>query len=80
MKSIFEIPDEHRISQVIEQNTYLINGELKHWSGNRANVYSPIYTTNTEGKLAPTFLGKIPDLGENEALQALKDKMEGKGN
>ena len=74
MKSIFtnhNIPDTYKIKKTYIQDRYLVNGELKEWKGDTASVFSPIYTKNSEGKLAPTFLGKIPDLGEKEALNAL---------
>ncbi len=71
MKSILEVPEKYRFSQVLEQNTYLINGKLKYWPGHRTNVYSPIYLENSQGKLAPTLLGTIPSLTEKEALEAL---------
>lgn len=74
MKNIFannNIPENYKIKQPYHQDTYLVNGELKQWTGNTSSVFSPIYTANSEGKLQPTFLGNIPDLGENEALEAL---------
>lgn len=71
MKSILEVPEKYRFTQVLEQNTYLINGELKHWHGERTNIYSPIYQKNKEGKLGPTLLGSIPSLTEKEALESL---------
>jgi glyceraldehyde-3-phosphate dehydrogenase (NADP+) len=75
LKNIFtnsNIPADYKIEEVYHQETYLVNGELKQWNGNNAKVYSPIYTENSEGKLAPTFLGTIPDLSEKEALEALE--------
>jgi glyceraldehyde-3-phosphate dehydrogenase (NADP+) len=72
MKLNFEVPEKHRISQVIEQNTYLINGELKEWKGSKTSVFSPIYQKNKEGELQPTLLGIIPDLTEKEALESLE--------
>ena len=74
MKNIFtnnNIPDSCKIQKPYSQDTFLVNGELREWKGNTSNVYSPIYTENSEGKLAPTFLGNIPDLGELEAFEAL---------
>ncbi len=74
MKNIFannNIPEIYKIKEPYIQDTFLINGALKEWKGNTSNVYSPIFTTNFEGKLAPTLLGEIPDLGEKEALHAL---------
>ena len=60
-----EIPKKHQISELTIQNTYLVDGELKKWSGEMANVYSTISSTE---KYKPTLLGKVPNLSENEAL------------
>ena len=65
---IATIPETYRITQQLEQNTYLVNGELKTWNGNTSNIYSTISSTSA---YAPTLLGSIPQLTENEALEAL---------
>lgn len=74
MKNIFSnnnIPADYKIKQTYNQDSFLVNGELKKWTGNTTSIFSPIYTPNFQGNLVPTFLGKIPDLNENEALDAL---------
>ena len=75
MKSIFtdhNIPDTYKVKKPYNQDTFLIDGELRQWKGSTSCVFSPIYTENSEGKLAPTFLGNIPNLGKKEALNALE--------
>ncbi len=62
------LPDQFQITEEIHQKQYLINGELKTWSGNTAEIYSSISSTDT---YKPTFLGTVPDMGEPEALEAL---------
>lgn len=62
------IPEQFQIKSQIHQNSYLVNGELKSWSGESSEVYSTISSTNT---YQPTLLGTIPALGEKEALEAL---------
>ncbi|MFT4612001.1 MAG: glyceraldehyde-3-phosphate dehydrogenase (NADP+) [Glaciecola sp.] len=62
------IPDQFKIKETINQNTYLIGGELKTWAGETSQVYSTISSTKN---YKPTLLGTIPTLGEKEALQAL---------
>lgn len=62
------IPEQFQIKSQIRQNSYLVNGELKSWSGESSEVYSTISSTNT---YQPTLLGTIPALGEKEALEAL---------
>jgi glyceraldehyde-3-phosphate dehydrogenase (NADP+) len=62
------IPEAFRITSLIDQNTYLVSGELKSWKGETAEVYSTISSTED---YKPTLLGKIPQLGKVEALEAL---------
>ena len=62
------IPSEFNIAGVIHQKTYLVNGELKSWTGKTSEVYSTISSTD---KYKPTLLGSIPDMEEKEALEAL---------
>lgn len=62
------IPEQFQIKSQIHQNSYLVNGELKSWSGESSEVYSTISSTNT---YQPTLLGTIPTLGDKEALEAL---------
>jgi len=63
-----EIPKAYRIESQLHQNSYLVNGELKAWKGDKANIYSTISSTK---EYKPTLLGSIPQLGEVEALDAL---------
>ena len=67
--SFSEIPNDYKIISLINQNTYLVNGELKQWSGETSQVYSTISSTEA---YKPTLLGTIPTLGENEAIEALQ--------
>lgn len=62
------IPEKYQIKETITQDTYLVNGELKKWTGQTSEVYSTISSTSTYQK---TLLGTIPTLGETEALEAL---------
>ncbi|MGB5435346.1 MAG: NADP-dependent glyceraldehyde-3-phosphate dehydrogenase [Maribacter sp.] len=62
------IPATYQISETLNQTTYLVNGELREWTGATSKVFSAISSTDT---YAPTLLGSIPDMGEKEALEAL---------
>jgi glyceraldehyde-3-phosphate dehydrogenase (NADP+) len=74
MKNPFiEIPDAYKIKSLLHQNTYLVDGELKQWKGETAEVYSTISSTE---KYKPTLLGTIPQLGENEAVDALNSSLD----
>ena len=59
-----KIPTEFQIESPFIQDTYLVNGELKKWSGELTSVYSTISSTIN---YSPTLLGSIPAMGENEA-------------
>ena len=63
-----QIPEAYQITSRIEQNTYLVDGELKIWNGSTANIYSTISSTR---EYEPTLLGSIPQLEEEQALDAL---------
>jgi len=63
------IPQQFQMDDPIHQRTYLINGEMRDWSGNCTEVYSTISSTEN---YEPTLLGSVPDMGETEAKQALE--------
>ena len=65
---MMNIPDQFKIKKTISQNTYLVDGVLKTWKGETADVYSTISSTDT---YKPTLLGSIPQLGEEQANEAL---------
>jgi len=66
-----KIPKSVKIPQNKNYDTYLLNGKLKKWSGETSEVFSPIYTSNSEGEYHSTLLGSIPVMQEKDALQAL---------
>ena len=69
MKNTFkEIPNEYKVTSLVNQNSYLVDGELKEWKGASAAVYSTISSTKV---YKPTLLGTVPDLTGEEALDAL---------
>ena len=63
-----QISKAFQIDSLIHQNTYLVNGQLKKWNGETAEVFSTISSTK---KYKPTLLGTVPNLGKTEALEAL---------
>src|SRR4051812_44572995 len=63
------IPKEFQIDSILVQDTYLVNGELKKWTGETTPVYSTISSTE---KYEQTLLGTIPLMGETEALEVLE--------
>ena len=60
------IPEEYQINTLINQDTYLVNGELKQWTGQTTPVFSTISSTE---KYTPTLLGSIPFMAEKEAAK-----------
>src|SRR5437762_1204115 len=66
-----EIPAEQRLASPIHQTTWLVNGELKTWSGNRKTVLSPVCVRLPDGKLQQLEIGSYPVMGEAESDQAL---------
>ena len=65
------IPVEYQ-PKLTNFNQYLIDGELKTWNGNMADVFSTIRTENQNGEMAPTLLGSVPDMESESALKALE--------
>lgn len=65
-----DIPDSCRVEQPIEQREYLVNGELRQWTGPVQEVLSPIFIKSSGG-FTQKVLGAYPLLGEAEALEAL---------
>ena len=62
------IPEEFKIKTLVHQDTYLVDGELKKWTGKTTEVYSTISSTE---EYAPTLLGTIPFMGEEEAAEVV---------
>ena len=63
------IPEEFQISALLNQDTYLVDGELKKWTAQTTAVFSTISSTEA---YAPTILGSIPLMGEAEAQEAVQ--------
>ena len=67
------------ICNPLQHKTYLINGELREWTGAYDEVYSTISSTEV---YAPTLVGSVPHLDKEQALEALEAAANafGKGN
>jgi len=65
-----DIPKELFLAEQLEQKDYLVNGELKQWSGAVQEVFSPVYIQDNSG-LKRKRLGSFPILGEKESFEAL---------
>jgi glyceraldehyde-3-phosphate dehydrogenase (NADP+) len=75
------IPTEFQITKLLHQDTYLVDGQLKKWTGETSEVYSTISSTEN---YAPTLLGTIPTMGEAVADEVVKSAVaaydKGQGN
>ncbi len=69
-KSMAEIPEEFRLKAPLNQQKYLINGEMRQWTGAVSEVRSPV-CLQTEGGLQPVVVGSYPVCGVEQALEAL---------
>lgn len=75
-----QIPAQYRI-EPIHQREYLLNGEMKPWTGKVADVYSPVCIpdspgtstpgASTPGTLQRQLVGSFPVAGPAEAMAAL---------
>ncbi len=64
-----QIQEKYRIDIPFHQTEYLINGELRKWDGPSREVFSPIHLKDEDG--SSNKIGSYPQLGEQEALEAL---------
>jgi len=65
-----QIPADYRI-EPIHQREYLLNGEMKPWTGAVSDVYSPVCVPDESGILQRQLLGSYPVAGPAEAMAAL---------
>ena len=65
------IPTQFKIGHSIEQREFLIDGELKTWTGNLNPVLSPV-CIKEGGKLTQQVIGYTPLLTSRESLEALE--------
>ena len=66
-----DVPAGFQIDAQKNDMGYLIDGQLKKWSGAFQDVYSPIQSSDG-GQLAPFKVGRFPLLTQEEALTALE--------
>ncbi len=65
------IPTEYALPTPINQQEYLVNGELRLWKGPMQEVISPVRLSGGTG-LSPVILGYYPKLSAEESLAALQ--------
>ena len=67
-----EIPSEHRLAGPIHQRTYVIDGQLKTWSGETKPVLSPVCIRRPDGSVTQVELGSYPNMGVAESDEILE--------
>jgi len=66
-----DIPEEYFFDEIVNQDFFLINGELRKWQGDQQEVYSPVLLKNN-GNSNSVLIGKYPLMDKDTALKALK--------
>lgn len=73
--------DDHfysgRLPKIVQATEYLIDGELRNWTGKVVPVYSPIYQKGSTTKIQ---IGIAPDMSEKEGLEAIDAAYRAYGN
>ena len=65
------IPETYKLDTYLEQREYLIEGELKTWTGDLAPVVSPVFVKEGSG-YKQKIIGSTPLLTAAEAMNALE--------
>jgi glyceraldehyde-3-phosphate dehydrogenase (NADP+) len=65
-----DIPSQYLPAFPINQQEYLVNGEIRLWKGEMQDVYSPV-CLQTENGVEQKLIGRYPLLTEKESLEAL---------
>ncbi|MFY7826975.1 MAG: NADP-dependent glyceraldehyde-3-phosphate dehydrogenase [Flectobacillus sp.] len=65
-----DIPAEYNITEPIEQREYLVNGEMRQWTGKTQDVWSPVYV-KTEKGLEQKRIGSYPITDAPDAIEVL---------
>jgi glyceraldehyde-3-phosphate dehydrogenase (NADP+) len=65
-----DIPEPHRLGSPIEQDGYLVGGELRRWPGPFQDVVSPVYLREGDA-VARARIGHYPRLSGRESEDAL---------
>lgn len=65
------IPSQFRLSDRVEQREYLVNGEMRTWTGKLSPVLSPIFIKEGD-KYIQKDIGATPLLTSQDALEAME--------
>jgi glyceraldehyde-3-phosphate dehydrogenase (NADP+) len=67
-----EIPEHARVDTGAHAMRYLLDGQVLTWSGEGADVESPVCVRGADGTLTRVVVGRMPMLDGAEALRALE--------
>lgn len=67
-----EVPEAARIDAAPYSMKYLVDGEIRVWAGDGAEVLSPVCWKQEDGRLERVVVGRTPKLDGAEALRALE--------
>ena len=65
------IPNQFKLSERLEQREYLVNGEMKTWSGKLSPVLSPVFVKEGDQYIQKD-IGATPLLTSQDALDAME--------
>lgn len=63
------VPEQYQSAFPLNQQEYLIDGEIREWSGKVEQVFSPVYLS--ENSSFDNYIGSYPLMDKTTALQAL---------
>jgi glyceraldehyde-3-phosphate dehydrogenase (NADP+) len=66
-----DIPERFLLKVPVDQDEYLVNGELRRWGGPVKDVFSPVCVETPSGP-APKLIGRHPLFTEKEISEALE--------
>lgn len=66
-----QIPESMRVDRTLYDMRYLLDGQVRTWTGPGQDVLSPVCLLQPDGSLARAVVGKLPLLDRETALEAL---------
>lgn len=74
-----QIPAEYNLTEPIEQREYLVNGEMRAWTGKTQDVWSPVYIKTDQG-FEQKRIGSYPITDPADAMEVLESAVKAFNN
>ncbi|MCU0468591.1 MAG: NADP-dependent glyceraldehyde-3-phosphate dehydrogenase [Arcicella sp.] len=74
-----QIPAEYNLTDPIEQREYLVNGEMRPWTGKTQDVWSPVYIKTDQG-FEQKRIGSYPITDPADAMEVLESAVKAFNN